>query len=149
MGNLVGPPTYAPLTVMGPDGAQNAINPVWLQWFLQYSAQGNALNNTIATGTYQNVSGSRVIGTTYSTYGASSSRRVVVDVTVQNSGSFISLQVSQNFSIPTFPIYQLDLQNILAANFEVTLSSRIPAGIYYRVLYGGVGSTTLNAWLEW
>lgn len=50
MGNLLPPPTFAPLLVDGPQGKQNAINPVWLQWFLQYAGSNQAsyvnANNT-------------------------------------------------------------------------------------------------------
>lgn len=65
MGNLTQPPTYAPLTVQGPDGSQNAINPVWLQWFLQYGAQSNYTNTITPANTQWSYASGGVVNTEF------------------------------------------------------------------------------------
>ena len=63
--NLVPPPTYAPLTVPNSKGAQSAINPVWLEWFIQYGSQTNYTNSITPSNTQWSEASSGTVNTNF------------------------------------------------------------------------------------
>lgn len=142
MGNLVQPPTYAPLTVEGPDGAQNAINPVWLQWFLQYGTAGSQSNSAVVNGAYVDVTSYRTLGGNYSNP-FQRSMLLVVSAQVPTGGT---LQISANN--PTMNRSLFAVPNTSSSTQSIVGSGRVPIGWQYSAnVIGATG--TLNYWMEW
>ncbi len=99
--SLVPPPTYAPLTTVGPDGNQNAINPVWLQWFIQYGTQSNYTNGINPANTQWTPVSSGVVNAEYD-FTNNESTPIAVYISTPNPSSltFVSSYKTGNVVTP-------------------------------------------------
>lgn len=144
MSNLAPPPTYAPLLVQTQHGGENSINPVWLEWFLQYGSTGNAANGFL-TGSYADVTGSRAINT-YIPNQTGHLLFVSVYANVSPSPSLISavsLNVKRTLTSPAKAIATISNLDTTVA-LPAAIFGAVPSGWYYEVDLQG----TLYSWLE-
>ena len=146
MSNLSPPPTYAPLTVPSLTGGENAVNPVWLQWFLSYAGQSNGVSNAVLQGAYSNLTSSRNLNNLYT---APSTGPVLVNISIKNGSIVIS-----DADLVIYPpgtshvVYPISYAVNIPAGAYYNLSGKVPGGWGYQVL-GFAADSTLEFWLEW
>jgi len=143
--SLSQPPTYAPLVIIDPTTQQQSINPVWLEWFLQYGQSSNQ-SNAYLTGSYSDVTSSRVVNQFY--------QNTTGRILLVSAGGTInpSSSVTAAISLIVSPLPQNHVLRQVAsisnpsssASYHATIFGAVPAGWYYEVLLSG----TLQSWLE-
>ena len=143
--NLSQPPTYAPLVILDQNSQQQSINPVWLEWFLQYGQSSNQ-SNAYLTGSYNDVTSSRVANQFYQN---TTGRIIFVSVGGNiNPSSTLTSAISL---VATPLLRSRALKQVASitnpstsASYQATIFGAVPAGWYYEILLDG----TIQSWLE-
>jgi len=143
--SLSQPPTYAPLVIIDQTTQQQSINPVWLEWFLQYGQSSNQ-SSAYLTGSYNDVTSSRVANQFYQN---TTGRLIFVSAggTINPSSGLISAIALNVTILPQSHVLKqvaAIANSSSSASYQATIFGAVPAGWYYEVSLAG----TLQSWLE-